>query len=98
MPGWPLADRSIRLVGGPVTVTSRRSPDRVAGFGGDGARAFTDAASSRAEAGAAALPRASCRGVSSGFDRPSPALFFPGDFGNSGNAIGLELALHGSPG
>src|SRR5277367_141908 len=37
--------------------------------------------------------RGSCRGLSSGLALPSAALSFPGDLGNSGNAIGVELNL-----
>src|SRR5438046_9411620 len=82
---------------GPVTGMSRGSmpPDEGRGAGTSGGRPLTDAATSRAETGSCALfARASCRGDKSGFARPAPVLSLPGDFGNSGNAIGLELALH----
>src|SRR5256885_3989262 len=96
MPCCEAGLRSMRLEG-PVTVMSRGSmpPDDGRGAGTSGGRPLTDAATSRAETGSCALfARGSCRGDKSGFARPAPALSLPGDFGNSGNAIGLEFALH----
>src|SRR5258708_39303228 len=96
MPCCEAGLRSMRLEG-PVTVMSRAStpPDEGRGAGTSGGRPLTDAATSRAETGSCALfTRESCRGDNSGFARPAPVLSLPGDFGNSGNAIGLELALH----